>query len=727
MIIAKKYYEIEFNDKNGAIKSFKNRNGKEFIHYIEDRDLFEFTVIDDSNEFKKISANTARQTQVIKNSDNNATIKFFGIGNLDIDAEVSVRLDDRFSYWNIRVRNKSDIHIDKIDFPKVIVPDDLVATGGTGRIFTSMMEGLLVEDASIRETLHHGKAYKDGLGTGWGGKYPGACTTQFSAYYCDKGGLYIAAHDKFSSPKVIEYYKQDGGVKLEFKLFTGTDDTSDFSFDYEMVLGVFDGDWYDAADIYRNFIEQSGIIKLPKLRDNKNIPAWLKSDPVIVCYPVRGQIDSEIDENSLEEYYPYTKALPYMRELQKSFNSAVLPLLMHWEGTAPWAPPYVWPPYGDFEDFKKYIDLLHADGNYIGVYCSGIAWTDKSILVPSYNKQKEFVEENWKAAITVLPDQTSDYTWKFIRYSYGLCPACKKTQDVAVNEFEKIVSGCDVDYVQFFDQNIGGSTYACYGKNHGHCFGPGKWRNEAMIKIADEMLGVLKKYDKEDKVVIGCEGNAAEPFINHFIFNDSRHNINYQFGNPVSAYNYIFHEYVCNFMGNQNTQHGTTDYKKYPDNIYMRYAHSFAQGDILTVVLKNKGETHWDWCTPWDAPEIDQKEIRKYIRTLNEWRKGYGKDALLYGRMIKPFKVDCGKYEEDIKYGGKHVYSSIETACFKVSDGKVQQILVNYLPYEQTIEIDTDGRPAVLVETSDGKKKTVLKPGEKVVMPPRSVKMVEIG
>ena len=43
--------------------------------------------------------------------------------------------------------------------------------------------------------------------------------------------------------------------------------------------------------------------------------------------------------------------------------------------------------------------------------------------------------------------------------------------------------------------------------------------------------------------------------------------------------------------------------------------------DTLTIVLKNQGKIHWDWCTPWDAPEIDQEEIKSYIKNLNAWRK----------------------------------------------------------------------------------------------------------
>lgn len=721
-VIRNNFFKLELNEKTGAIDSFTNAKGKEFISFSRTRDLFAFTVID-NDEFSVISANTAQKV-FFEEKENLLRVCYEGIGGEDLSAQVSVRYEENspFTFWSIAVQNKSKYHLDKIDFPKVVVPNDLIATGGTGRIFTSMMEGLLVEDAEIRATFKN-ITDTDNLATGWGGKYPGACATQFSAYYCDEGGLYFAAHDKECNPKIIEYYQQDGGIKLEFKLYPGVDDTSDFRIGYEMVLGVFDGDWYDAAEIYRDFVERSGIIKIPKLKENENIPEWLKTDPVIVCYPVRGQVDGEIDENSTEEYYPYTKGVPYMRELRKSLDSPVMPLLMHWEGTAPWAPPYVWPPYGDFADFKEYIKTLHADGNYIGVYCSGISWTDQSLLVPSYNKEKEFKERNWKDAICVLPDQTSDYTWKGIRYSYELCPACRQTKDAAVKEFEKIITGCDVDYVQFFDQNLGGAAYACYGKKHGHCFGPGKWKNEEMLKIADGMLEVLKANGKEDKVVIGCEGNAAEPFVNSFIFNDSRHNINYQYGNPVSAYNYIFHEYVCNFMGNQNTQHRTVDYEKYPDNIYMRYAHSFAQGDILTVVLKNKGQIHWDWCTPWNAPEIDQKQIREYVGNLNRWRKNIAKDALLYGRMTKPVPYDCGIYEEAVKYGGKLVYRSIESACYTV-DGKKQQIFVNFLPFAQKMKIHSE-KAFRLIKDAFGKEVEPFGGESEIEIPARSVVMAE--
>ena len=728
MKIQNKFYSLELHDKNGSIISFKNAFGKEFISYQETRDLFELWMLDAAGERVRFSANRSQAFGIISADENITELVYKNVDNQPIDAYVIIRhpVDEPLTYWSMNIQNHSDYHLDKIDFPKVTVPNDLIATGGSGRVFSSMMEGVIIEDLKIREGLY--MKYNEDTGfpaRGWEGAYPGACPTQFMAYYCDQGGLYFAAHDKHCNPKVVEFGRDGDGIKLEFQLFPGQDDTREFSYEYEMVLGVFDGDWYDAAEIYRNFIEQSGIVTLPKLKKNKEVPTWLKESPIVVCYPVRGEVDSRFEETT--EYYPYTKATPYMKQLQKDLDSAMMPLLMHWEGTAPWAPPYVWPPYGDFSDFEQYITDMHESGNYIGVYCSGIAWTQRSYLLKNYNREADFERENIRDIVVMGPKGTLDHSWVCmgVGYRHDMCPACEKTKQIATTEFEKIVANCDVDYVQFFDQNLGGGAYPCYVKSHGHNFGAGKWKNDAMLELTDRMMDVLEKHGKKNEVLIGCEANAAEPFINRFIFNDARFNINYMIGNPVPAYNYIFHEYVNNFMGNQNTSYGTTDFAKYPENIYFRLAHSFVQGDVLKIVLKDKGKIHWDWCTPWSEPEIDQVAVKAFIREMNAWRKNVAKPSLQFGRMVKPLKIECGIYHEDICNYGEHNYASVETCCYEIAKNKKQQILVNFLPYEQTVIVHTKGN-ATLVEDYLGTIRSNVDESGKIVLPPRSVRMIEI-
>ena len=728
MIISNNFYTIALNDQNGAIMSLKNMAGKEFISHSEGRDLFELWMLDEQGERVRLSANTSEYFGFGNSDENTTELLYRNVGGKDIDVYVIVRHPegDNLMYWSMSLKNHSEYHLDKIDFPKVTVPNDLIATGGTGRILSSMMEGVIIEDLKIREGLY--LKHEGDMGypaRGWEGSYPGACPMQFMAYYCAQGGLYFAAHDKDCNPKVVEFCRDGDGIKLEFQLFPGQDDTVVFSYGYEMVLGVFDGDWYDAAEIYRSFIEQSGIVTLPKLKKNKDVPAWLKESPIVVCYPVRGEVDSRFEETT--EYYPYTKATPYIKQLQEDLDSAMMPLLMHWEGTAPWAPPYVWPPFGDFANFEQYITDMHESGNYIGVYCSGIAWTQRSALLKEYTRELDFERDNIKDIVVRGPKGVLEHSriCGGVGWRYDMCPACEKTKQIAATEFEKIIVNCEVDYVQFFDQNLGGGAYPCYVKSHGHNYGAGKWKNEAMLQLTDRMMDVLEQCGKKNKVLIGCEANAAEPFINRFIFNDSRFNINYMFGSPVPAYNYVFHEYVNNFMGNQNTSYGTTDFAKYPENIYFRLAHSFVQGDVLTIVLKDQGKIHWDWCTPWSEPEIDQVAVKAFIREMNAWRKNVAKPSLQFGRMVKPFKVECGVYHEDICNYGEHNYASVETCCYEVGKNKKQQILVNFLPYEQTIIVHTKGK-TTLIEDYLGTVRSSLDESEKIILPPRSVRMIEI-
>lgn len=167
-----------------------------------------------------------------------------------------------------------------------------------------------------------------------------------------------------------------------------------------------------------------------------SLPAWYAQSPIVVTYPVRGKFDT--DEMQPNGLYPYKNALPYLRELSRKTDSKVMALLMHWEGTAPWAPPYVWPPYGGTKEFGEFAEELHSQNMLLGVYCSGLGWTQQSNLIPEYNKEAEFEKEHLSEIM--CSDQAGELRSEICtaqRKGYDLCPACEKTKEIVSGEIAK--------------------------------------------------------------------------------------------------------------------------------------------------------------------------------------------------------------------------------------------------------------------------------------------------
>ena len=167
---------------------------------------------------------------------------------------VEVSKDSPFMKWNIRVDNGSSNLMDYIDFPNVVVPNDLVSTGGDARVFWPAQEGAVIEDVTLREggnRKYRPIEYPNLLG--WIGIYPSSAQMQFMAYYAPEGGLYMATHDDQFHAKGIEYHQEgEKGIKFDYHLFTTGAGKGEYTLPYDVVLGTFDGDWYDAADIYRD-------------------------------------------------------------------------------------------------------------------------------------------------------------------------------------------------------------------------------------------------------------------------------------------------------------------------------------------------------------------------------------------------------------------------------------------------------------------------------------------
>ncbi len=727
MRFTNQYYELQIGEK-GEINSFKNA-GKEMIaEKAAGMPLFTICLIEKGGKQHRLSSSDALFSAARHVS--GAVMTFYKVGGYDLDVTVTVRFpkDDAKTYWSLEWRNGTGLSVEWVDFPNILVPYQLKGNGGDHVLFWPGLEGGLIEDLSLREK-YKGTMYREtGYQTknAWTGVYPNTVSMQFMAYYseADEKGLYVAAHDPEGNLKAIEPHGVEDGIRIEYRLFPGTEEEV-YSMQYEMVVGAFCGDWYDAADIYRSWLDKSGMLPEKKLLENEDIPDWYAESPVTLIYPVRGAKDTgDMEPNGM---FPYMNGAKHVDALSEALGCKVMALLMHWEGTAPWAPPKVWPPYGGEAEFKKYVDYLHEKGNLIGVYASGIGWTKESTLDPSYNERatREYEElhiEDIACRTAAGTIEQSKIIGSAIRYSVDVCTHNEQIRDIVSEEIGHI---CDIgcDYAQYFDQNLGGLGCLCYSDAHGHAPVPGKWMRDDMVALYKRLQREIR--DKGSQMMLGCEEGAAEPFIEYLKFSDSRATSQFYYGKVVPAYGYLYHEYLNNFAGNQDGTYWALNTLDNPSNLAFRIANCFISGNMISLVLTHDGQISWGWGHIMEEEGVpDREEIITLVKNLNDWRRGYGKPYLYSGRMQKPVKVlDTEVYELLRRDDTIIEYPAILHTNWEAQDGTRAQIFVNFQKEEKTFRLAYD-KECTAVLTPDGKETKPVQPGETVTVAPLSAVML---
>lgn len=692
--VENKFYSLKINESEGKISSFAIK-GENLLSESQPPVI--------SARFKDLSGNlilfgsdTAEKCDTEK-SGNGLVLKYSGFKETDteITARLSFSEDSPFIYWKSEV--KSDMQLEWVEFPGVAVENSFKENGGSSKLLWPYNEGALVDSPADRMT-HSRFSQPEYPSQGSYGMCPGMVSTPFMAFLSDKGGLYLGAHDKNQNTYFVDFEPFGDGVRLYLRIYPSIVGGC-YSSDYDTVMGAFEGDWYTAADIYRDWFEKNKNERLVPISQNKALPEWYGDSPIVLAYCVRGHHDTDnMKPNGL---FPYIKGLAAVEEAAEKTGSRIMALLMHWEGTAPWAPPYVWPPYGGEKKLKDYIKALHEKGHLLGVYCSGLGWTQIS-NVADYKMDAVCELQGLRQYMCRSPkdDLPISKICNAQRFGYDLCPSQAFTKDTIAAEAEKMMNA-GIDYVQLLDQNHGGTPYFCYSKNHGHPPVPGKWESDELCDIMNR----INEKNGERKTLFGCESAAAEVFIPNLLFSDNRFEINYMFGLPVPLYSYLYHSYVNNFMGNQVSAEGIMANCKTKDNLLYRMAYSFTCGDMLTIVIDDKGKPQWAWGQRNFDPDYmpESEAVFTLARNMNAYRRGVGKKYLHTGRMVRPRTLGGISSREVETVSGAKQVMPLQTAAFVAEDGAFGQIIVNYTDSPIEFNFETDKKFTVY-RTADGER-----------------------
>ena len=716
VIVINPGYRLIIDSEKGTIASLRSTYGTDHELLIPEHTrlpLFKIEFLNDHGEFKSVTSSEAKSVRIGKSRDAEGdmiTIDYEGIGQLPVDAHVTVRCPSgqSLTYWNLAVNNRTSMWIGHIQFPVIEIPFDNAENQNHSHILTSFADGQLSGPVDPSLTA-----------AAWGGRrsdtpeiwrfndYPGQWTsTQLMAYYNDAGGLYVACDDAKGLPKFLEPVLEEDGVVMGLGHFPGTRGPGETKLSYNVVLGTFHGDWYAAAEIYRDWASKQPFCAT-KMAQRTDIPKWLADSPPAISFPMRGQGDWDPPAAENPEYTPLTNALPYLDKWAAAFEGPLMPIIFNWEHSGPWVQPDAYPPVGGEASFREFMSKAKARGWHPMIYGDGLSWVTWQRNT-NYDGMAYFHSHGGDAVVTRSWDGSfPEMNLGGWRKNYWTCVGTEKGRQMIL-DMTRHMAELGPDVVQQFDQGPG--PMACYATNHGHPPVPGPWMAEAFEGLIKADVATARSVNPT--VAMSCEGAPPETQLQNFQVWDSRFH-------TTPLYSFLYHEYANGFQGFYTNR--VND-----EALRLSEARAFVYGYTINFTLRDKGLVEYDWDQTWNRAVPDQAAFIDWTKRVSRYRAGVARDYLVYGRMLRPWNVSRVT-ERDFGWGKEPL---VQSATWQAQDGRVGVVLANYadLPETPRVELEGAGSKKLVIYTGDQKREKDLEaPGVlDVVMEPRSICLIEV-
>ena len=534
-----------------------------------------------------------------------------------------------------------------LDGPLVLATPTITADGTV----TLMSWELLLSNVQLTNTSAvirpggSGKLDERGLSVGgFSGSYPSCSASyQFVAAYraglrAKAAGVYVAAHDSQADTKTLRFDRAGslGTFSIEAPAPGATLPLTTHKGRFAVVISVFRGDWFDAAQVYRSWVVGGGVAgkgapwgRAP-LRTRTDVPAWLKTTTTWV-----NSHWQPLDIFNTTGGDPYVAAANTVAA-QKRFGLGKGGLALHW---------YEWdllgyeagsnytkcdpkdphcgfdthyPEYFPVRDgFAAGLAKMQDAGIHVAPYINGRifdrgteSWTKDDAEVPA---TKHLKEEKLDIGLDDLELYTEQYGSHAI-FS-PMCPATqywqKKISDVAVH----LVNDLDTDGV-YLDQIGCAAPAQCYDARHGHAIGGGgHWVSGYRAMLTD----IRTKATDKSKVYL-TESNA-EPYMD--LLNVLLTLSSYSSSGFTDKYRdcNIFNAVYGGYYVGMGMVYYVTDFAPNPNVFSGKVAKQFLFGGQLgwfSLVGRDNQHPQVGLLAPMMEPQHDP-EIA-YLRTLSDGR-----------------------------------------------------------------------------------------------------------
>ena len=465
--------------------------------------------------------------------------------------------------------------------------------------------------------------------------YPsyGASMEYMALWHTGAGrGLYYGLHDPAPAYKKLHYEKQEGQapfLKACMPLRDIDRTCNSQSLEGACVWQLFDGDWYDAALLYKGFFEHHASW-MPVMEDGKrkDTPHWLRTNPH--WWRKRMKWDESFADDLIEADADLGLQSPV--HLYDWFQ---IPYDTNY--------PHYFPAK---EAFLPGMKRLQEKGIRVMPYINGRLWD-------THDKGKE----DWQFTAVARPNCTKMRFDKPFLEVYPtsnielaiMCPSTALWQEKQKEILDTLFHTFGVDAV-YIDQIGAAQAYPCEDPTHSHRAGGGTWWVESYRNLLDH---AKQNMPSDACLTTEC---TSDPYMKDiqaylswiWIKNDQ-----------VPAFMVIYNRYVTVFGRN-----------------YL-YAGDAVGQDIFAAQSLTYGE-QMGWILPETYKELTHKEFyKKCVRT----RAALG-DFFYQGRLLRSPVIDDKVKLKTTKikaeaYGGLLEHTATFSELWEREDGKRLLLLVN--------------------------------------------------
>eukprot|EP01114_Cavostelium_apophysatum_P014143 TRINITY_DN3588_c0_g1_i1.p1 TRINITY_DN3588_c0_g1~~TRINITY_DN3588_c0_g1_i1.p1 ORF type:complete len:789 (+),score=123.39 TRINITY_DN3588_c0_g1_i1:40-2367(+) len=507
------------------------------------------------------------------------------------------------------------------------------------------------------------------------GVYPsGPFSMQFLSWCQQKDCLYYAAEDPAANYKQFVFNGDNyNGISDHHSMSqfyvsnfapdscsaVGGNVNETYDIPYDIVIGPYSGDWWDAAQIYRKWaLENAEWTEKGPISNRTDMPEWFIETPI---WFNTGWVNavlnwSEGDPNIV---------VPRMKNIMRVFNLTTASLHWYCWHQIPFDTNYpeYFPPRAGFAEG---IQALQELGVRVFPYINGRIF-DYNAESWEIDQAIDFVVKNSAPRLTPL-------TLQPVRESYGsqqnfatMCPYTSFWQKKIANTVSELINAYGVDGT-YVDQIAAAGAYSCFDPSHGHTLGGGDYWVEGYRELLDQVA--VQAHKVKDGVIV-TEANA-EPYMGnlngHLVISGFLSNCVIK--NMFSA---VYGGYTVPF-GRVFYQQDLMD----PNWFTLKISQMFVLGVQLGWIALGGSYGLYDQLVqPQYAPQVE------FVQKLIQYRL-LAREYLIYGKLMRDFPI---AHESTYQVDFSCQYSTLPRAVWNNLDGTTAAILVtNPLPYPQNLQ-----------------------------------------